>query len=344
MPSRGKPGIEQRQILQRDADATEPHRQSRRLVLRQHQIGAGLLQPRRQPARADAIEQRDRGNVERELQRALHRHRALERHVEILRRIGAEADRPVVDQALGMHEPVLEGQAVDERFQGRARRTHRAGHVDLPCPALVEIIGGADPRQHVAAGIVDHDDRNRNFCPSASARSRASGFEHLLQIGIERQLDQRRILHGRDGRIGRNAAPASASACAASAPATALACPASSRAIDAFVDHAIEHAVARGTRRLGIAVQPARLRRLRQGHQQRRFGQGQPLRLLAEIGDRGGADAFEIAAERRQREIEIEDLLLAQLPLDLDRTHDLAQLGVERAVMGAAPSAARAAW
>src|SRR5207237_4543019 len=45
------------------------------------------------------------------------------------------------------------------------------------------------------------------------------------------------------------------------------------------------------------------------------------------------ADAFEIAAERRQRQIEVEDLVLAELPLDLDRTYDLAQLGIKRAMM-----------
>ena len=75
-----------------------------------------------------------------------------------------------------------------------------------------------------------------------------------------------------------------------------------------------------------------RFRRLRQRHQHRRFRQRQPLRLLAEIGNGGGANAFEIAAERRQRQIEIENLILGQLPLDLDRAHHLAQLGVDRAL------------
>ena len=75
------------------------------------------------------------------MQRLAHRHRALERHVEIFRRIGAEANGTVVDQALGVHEAVLEGEAIDKWLQRRARRAHRAGHVDLPGAALVEIIG-----------------------------------------------------------------------------------------------------------------------------------------------------------------------------------------------------------
>ena len=64
----------------------------------------------------------------------------------------------------------------------------------------------------------------------------------------------------------------------------------------AFGDQAVEHAVAGGARGPGVAVGPARLRRLRQGDEQRRLGGGQPLRLLAEIGERGGADALDVAA------------------------------------------------
>jgi len=72
-------------------------------------------------------------------------------------------------------------------------------------------------------------------------------------------------------------------------------------------------------RRFRIAVEPAPFRGLRQRDQQRRLAKRQPLRLLAEIGDRGGADAFEIAAERRQRQIEIEDFVLAELLFELNR-------------------------
>jgi hypothetical protein len=72
---------------------------------------------------------------------------------------------------------------------------------------------------------------------------------------------------------------------------------------------------------------------LRQRDQQRGLGQGEPLRLLAEVGKRSRANTLEIAAERRHREIEIEDLLLAQLPLDLDGADDLTQLGIKRAMM-----------
>ena len=80
------------------------------------------------------------------------------------------------------------------------------------------------------------------------------------------------------------------------------------------------------------AVGPARLRRLRQRDQQRRLAERELLRLLAEIGERGGAHAFEIAAERREREIAVEHARLADRALDCERARDLPQLGGERAL------------
>ena len=67
-------------------------------------------------ARADLIEHGERRHVERHLQRPAHADGALEREIEILRRVGAVAHRPVFDQRLGMDEAVLEAEAVDERF------------------------------------------------------------------------------------------------------------------------------------------------------------------------------------------------------------------------------------
>src|ERR1700733_15313086 len=54
-------------------------------------------------------------------------------------------------------------------------------------------------------------------------------------------------------------------------------------------------------------------------------------RLLAEITERGGADALDIAAIRRQFEVERKHLVLAQGALDFDRAHDLTKLCRERA-------------
>src|SRR5262249_60586027 len=85
-------------------------------------------------------------------------------------------------------------------------------------------------------------------------------------------------------------------------------------------------------RRRHRAVGTALLRRWRQGHQQRRLAQGQAARLLAEIGERGRARAFEIAAIGREAEIEREDLVLGERALELDRADHLPQLGGEAAL------------
>ena len=84
-------GVQHDQIGQLDADPAESDRKPRRLAFRQHQRGARLGEPRGQAARADLIEHRERRQVERHLQRAAHRHRALKGEIEILRRVGAVA-------------------------------------------------------------------------------------------------------------------------------------------------------------------------------------------------------------------------------------------------------------
>jgi hypothetical protein len=69
-----------------------------------------------------------------------------------------------------------------------------------------------------------------------------------------------------------------------------------------------DDAVARRGGGLGEAVRPARLRSLRQGNEQGALGGGQPLRLLAEIGEGGRTGALDVAAIGRERQIEAEDL------------------------------------
>ena len=95
----------------------------------------------------------------------------------------------------------------------------------------------------------------------------------------------------------------------------------------------VEHAGASDPRRVREALRAPRLRRLRQRHQQRRLADRQLARLLAEIGERGGAHAFEIAAERRQRQIAVEHAVLGDAVLDLPGAGDLPQLGGEVAVV-----------
>ena len=265
------------------------------------------------PAGADAVEQRDRRHVERHLQRAARRHRALERQVEILRRIAAIAHRPVLDQRFGMRDAVLEGEPVDERLQRRAGRAQRVGHVDLAGAALVEIVRRRRPapalrRWHCPPRGSRPRDRAR--APRARSRARSSRFFCKPASMVSRwtlRLRQRRdrLIGGmrrqrrhRPARARQRASSlASAISSAGTLPALAMRSSTRSRA---------------APRRIGRTVRPAQLRRLRQRDQQRRLGKRKPLRLLAEIGERGGAHAFEIAAIGRERQVKREHLVLAQ--------------------------------
>jgi hypothetical protein len=62
-----------------------------------------------------------------------------------------------------MGEPVLEGEAVDEGLERRTRRAQRPREIDLPGPVLVEIIGRRDAGEDFAAGVIDGEDRDRDF-------------------------------------------------------------------------------------------------------------------------------------------------------------------------------------
>src|SRR5262249_40351097 len=80
---------------------------------------------------------------------------ALKGKIEILGRVAAVSDRTVVEQRLGMNEPILKAQSINERLERRAGRAQRLGHVDLTGSPLVEVARGRDARQHLPACIVD---------------------------------------------------------------------------------------------------------------------------------------------------------------------------------------------
>ena len=231
-----------------------------------------MRQPRAQPADADFVEHRDGRNVERHLQRAAHRHRALEGQIEILRHIAAVARRPVVDQRFRMRQPVLEGHAVDERLERRAGRAQRLRHVDLAGAALVEIIGRADARAHFAALIVDRDDGDRNLRAERMRALARKLFQSPLQIGVDGEPVHALVRLGGDHLLG-GMRRQHRHVFARVRHRLRLGARASSRATDAGGDIAIEHAVARGPRGFRITIRPAHFRRLRQRDQQRGFGQ-----------------------------------------------------------------------
>ena len=125
----------------------------------------------------------------------------------------------------------------------------------------------------------------------------------------------------------RHAARASASAGAPPGPARPWQRKISSASKMPRGRHPVEYAVARAAGRRREAIRAARFRRLRQRHQQRRLAEREPLRLLAEIGERRRPDAFEIAAIGGEAQVKRQHLVLTQVPLDLEGAHDLPQFG-----------------
>ena len=105
------------------------------------------------------------------------------------------------------------------------------------------------------------------------------------------------------------------------------------------VDHAVferpgEHTVAAHLREFGPSIGPAALGRLRQGDQQGGLGNREVARLLAEIGEGGRAHALQIAAHRRKREIDRQDLAFGIAPFELQRARRLDRLGEQAALRG----------
>ena len=256
-------------------------------------------------------------NVERLGQRRADRDRAVPVLVEVLRHVDAEARRPVLDQRLGMGQARLEGQAVDEGLQGRARRAHGVRHVDGAEAGVVEIARRADVRDHLAGAMVDGDHGGRQPAAERRRRSRARAARGWpapcsrgsggAPCGPCAARPRRR----------RDAAPAWETRAAPIGTRSAMARAASSREITPAASMRASTRLRARCAAVRKAVGAAHLGRLRQGDQQRRLADRQPPRLLAEVGERGRAHALQVAAERRQPQVEPQDLVLRQPPLEL---------------------------
>ena len=231
-----------------------------------------------------------------------------------------------------MQQAVLEAEPVDERFERGAGRAQRQRHVDLAGTALVEIIGRGHARAHLAAFIVHRQDGDRNLRPERVRPLVRQILQGLLQAGVDGEPVNAAIGLRSDHLVGgmrrqhRQRLALARHACRF-------------RARDLVARHhagrrrAVEHAVARRLRGIRKAIRPAQFRRLRQRDQQCRFRQRKLARLLAEIGERGGADAFQVAAIGCQRQVKRKNLVLAERLFELERARDLAQLGAEAAML-----------
>ena len=154
-----------------------------------------------------------------------------------------------------------------------------------------------------SAMTIATDTRGPSFC----AALQRDGLKPFLHALADRELvagsrrggcAARRRRHGRRARAGRGASPATSSSAARAAS----------------VSPSRPAVTMRASTRSRAACAPAGLRsgRRRSGNcgsatSKRGFRDAEPLRLLAELGERGGAHALEIAAIGRKRQVALED-------------------------------------
>ena len=99
------------------------------------------------------------------------------------------------------------------------------------------------------------------------------------------------------------------------------------------VGHRRDHDLGAALGAVGIAARRQPRRRLDQAGEQRRFGERQLPRRLAEIALRRRLHPVGAGAEIDAVQIHFEDLRLAELVFEPERQHDFLQLAAERALL-----------
>jgi hypothetical protein len=89
--------------------------------------------------------------------------------------------------------------------------------------------------------------------------------------------------------------------------------------------------VARGPRRFRVPIRAQPLRRARNRDKERALCRREAGRLLAEISETCRTHPFEIAAERRQGQVEAKNLLFRQMAFERQRLSHFADLCSQRA-------------
>ena len=134
-------------------------------------------------------------HIEAGTQRGARAHPALEAAVVVLRQVqprcGGQLRGRVVNQAGRRDQPLLEGQAVDEGLERGAGLATGQHAIDLR--RIRQIAAGANPSQHFAAGVVEH--QHRAVFHVATAQ-----FGQLLTQGFACDALQGRIDAGGESR------------------------------------------------------------------------------------------------------------------------------------------------
>ena len=201
-----------------------------------------------------------------------------------------------------------------------------------PARRVVEIAGRADVRDHLAGGVVDGEDGRRQLLAEQFGLLFGEALECLLHRAVDGEAMNLQFRIGRY--LGFREMWRELRKCTAADWNRLVGRAIGLRRGDyAFLPRPLQHAVASDTRRARIAVGAAPLGRLRQGDEQGGLADRQPARLLAEVGERRRAHALDVAAERRQPQVQREDLRLRQMVLEPQGADDLAHLGAARALV-----------
>ena len=238
--------------------------------------------------------------------------------------------------------PSFEGEAVDDGLQRRAGRADRLDHVD-GAEAACRRDSRPSRRRRAPRRWCD---RRRGWRPTASGRARASARRASFSSAawMSRSSVSRWMCVS-------GCAATSASdemrrelgeLAARRRDALALGALGLGRRDDAGFERRDR---ARGCGRVSACLASRSGRRISgdcgKRDEQGRLADREVARLLAEIGERGGAHAFDVAAERREAEVEAQDLVLATArSSSCSARSDLAQLA--GAVRSCRPSSRRA--
>ena len=322
--------VQLHQPLQAHAHAAQRHRQPGR-VAGDDGLDAGLAHRREQPRRPERLGERHDRQVQRGLQRVAGGDRAAEDAVEVLRGVAAVVLGAVVQERLGVGEAVGEGEAVDERLQGRAGRAQRLGHVDEAAARVAGVVGRADAgedRARVGVGDQQRERGGRGQVDERAARraprARPAGRRRAW-CGAPGRRGRRRAADRPRGGRGRGRGVARSAALRASRRRRP-------RAVITPASTARSSTRSRASRAAsGCSSGRAAGGRLRQRDQQRGLGLGEALGLLAEPGEAAGAHPLEVAAHGGELQVERQDLLLGAHPLERQRHAHLAELAAPRA-------------
>ena len=122
-------GVKLHHVLQRHANAAQGDGQTR-LACGQVIVHPGLVQSGQKAGWAKGFGQGHNRDVQRLLQRFTRANRAAILAVKILRAVAGEIARPIFEQRLGMGQPFVKGQPIDQRFERGAGAAQGLGHVD----------------------------------------------------------------------------------------------------------------------------------------------------------------------------------------------------------------------